>query len=86
MAKKIFAQQRSLHSVTTVTWSDSDIIFSGGDSTFRLTWSEIGTVLKDRKNIILFPSDFTLCCLPLRVLTSAQVSDIMEQTRLHRRP
>lgn len=80
-SKRIFRQQRSLNSETTVTWSDSDIHFSAGDFSARLTWAEIVAVLEDRKSIILLPSDYMLFILPKRVLLSFQIADIMEQAR-----
>ena len=82
--KRLYKQQRNLHSETNIEWSDADIRFEAGDSSMRLRWSEIVTVLENSKVIALMPSDYMFFVIPKRVLTASQIADI--RTRIDGEP
>jgi hypothetical protein len=78
-ARTIYAQQKSLHGTTTVEWNKRGITFKSakGESTFD--WDDFTRVDASNDTILLWQSDAVMNFIPMRVLTTDQVSDLLSR-------
>jgi hypothetical protein len=74
--RRIYGQQKSLHDITTVHWSDDTISFASSRGTFKFQWVDFVKIIKGREIIILRQSDVVMNFIPLRVLSVQQAEDI----------
>jgi hypothetical protein len=74
--KRIYGQQKSLHDITTVDWSNETISFTSSRGTSRFQWIDFVKIIKGKETIILRQSDVVMNFIPLRVLSVKQAGDI----------
>jgi hypothetical protein len=74
--RRIYGQQKSLHDVTTVNWSDDSITFASDRANSKFRWVEFVKIIKGTETIILRQSDVVMNFIPLRVLSVEQAEDI----------
>lgn len=74
--RRIYGQQKSLHDITTVDWSNDTISFASNRATSKFQWIEFVKIIKGRETIILRQSDVVMNFIPLRVLSVQQAEDI----------
>ena len=74
--KRVYNQQKSLHDITTVRWSDEAISFSSSRANSSFQWADFVRIIKGNEIIILRQSDAMMNFIPLRVLSAQQAEDI----------
>ena len=74
--RRIYGQQKSLHDITTVVWSDDIISFASNRGNSKFQWVEFVKIIKGKETIILRQSDVVMNFIPLRVLSVQQAEDI----------
>ncbi len=75
---RIYAQQKALHDLVEVTWTDAEIWMrsSHGNSTFK--WSDFLKVYNNEKVVILLQSDALFNFIPVRALSDEQAASIIK--------
>ncbi len=76
-AKRIYAQQKSLHLPFTLTWTDEHVITDSTQGRAVLAWSDLTKVQENTKLILLFESDAIFRIIPRAALTPEQQQDVL---------
>lgn len=74
--RRIYGQQKSLHDITTVDWSENAISFTSCRATSKFYWIDFIKIIKGKEIIILLQSDVVMNFIPLRSLSAQQAEDI----------
>ena len=77
-SRRHFEQHKALHAPHSITWSDSDIVFTSAGSTTRLAWTDFVDVLEDEQYIMLRQTEILFNPVPKRALTAEQITDLRD--------
>jgi hypothetical protein len=74
--RRIYGQQKSLHGITTVDWSENAISFTSCRGTSKFYWIDFIKIIRGKEIIVLLQSDVVMNFIPLRSLSAQQAEDI----------
>lgn len=77
-SKRIMEQQKSLHGLTCVEWSDEGISFVSPNGNSAFKWGDFTGIFSDSEAIILKQSDAVMNFIPTRVLSGEQISQLSQ--------
>lgn len=83
LARRVFAQQKSLNMPFTLSWSDEALVAGGNQGTATLPWRDLIKMKQDAGTILFFESDVLFRLIPRRVLSEAQQDDLLQTARAH---
>jgi hypothetical protein len=75
--KRIFRQQKALHEVAEVEWSEESINFRSAQSHATVPWSHFVRLVEGRNMILLMQSDALFNFIPKASLSPEQAASIM---------
>ncbi|BAF87718.1 unknown protein [Azorhizobium caulinodans ORS 571] len=77
LARRIFAQQKSLNQPFTLAWTDEALQTQAPQGDATLPWRDLVKMKQDRHMILFFESDALFRMVPRRVLSQAQQDDLL---------
>ncbi|GGF71936.1 hypothetical protein GCM10007301_34600 [Azorhizobium oxalatiphilum] len=80
-ARRIFAQQQSLHLPFDLTWDEESLTTRSEQGTVRLEWLYVLRVVEDRRLILVYESEALARLVPRRFFTPDQQADFLACAR-----
>lgn len=75
-ARRLFRQQRSLHSPWTYRWSETGLENEGETGLVRFKWGDLHAWTRGRKVFLFYANDALFYMLPLHALSEAEADEL----------